>query len=209
MIRPDAFLSDLSAVVRQCCKININENMSTVIRTGKLPEQAISIGYARNGAYTDCYYIDISRKVTFEEYIESFYTTSLFKVERIILWWFARKPSSDEDAKQLSKGQSKRFAAWTVEHRLSNQILLCDYTNKTRSWLMVEYQDNTQAFVTRLYFGSVVIPKSVSNLGQTSFGLLFHLLSRFHHIYSRALLKAAFVKLEKKNEFTGKTYREY
>ena len=169
-----------------------------MVHVGKLPEDALSFKYAKNSAYTDCFFVDISRKVTFEEFIESFYTTSLFKVERILLSVIVRKPSSDEDAKQLSKGIIKRFAVWTVEQRLSNQVLLCDFTNNTRSWFMIEHQGGTQTDVTRLYFGSVVVPKSVSELGHASFGYLFHLLSGFHNVYSRALLRAAVVQLEKK-----------
>lgn len=170
----------------------------SAIQVGKLPEEALPIKYARNDAYTDCFYIDIFRKVSLEEYIEAFYTTPLIKVERTVLSLLARKPSTDENAKQLSIGQNNQFAAWTVECRLSNQILLCDFTKKTRSWLMVNDRINTKTAVTRLYFGSVVVPKSVSKVGQPSFGFLFHVLYRFHYMYSGALLKAAFTRLEKK-----------
>lgn len=140
------------------------------VQAGKLPEEAISIDYAKNNAYTDCFYIDIPGKITFEEYIESFYTTSLFKAERIILWLLARKPSSDEDVRLFSKGKSKQFSVWTVESRLSNHILLRDFTNKTRSWLMIEHQCDHKIDNTRLYFGSVVVPKYVLDAGQVSFG---------------------------------------
>ncbi len=168
------------------------------IQSRELPDEALSTKYAHSGAFTDCFSIDISRKVSLDEYIEAFYTTSLFKVERTVLSLFARKPSTDEDAKQLSLGNDRRFSAWTVENRLPNQILLCDFTNKTRSWLMVDYQENMLTPVTRLYFGSVVIPKSVSEFGPASFGFLFHTLSGFHYMYSRLLLRSAFVRLEKK-----------
>jgi len=48
---------------------------------------------------------------------------------------------------------------------------------------------------TRLYFGFVVVPKSVSKNGQGSFGVMFNLLDKFHGVYSRALLNAAYKRL--------------
>jgi len=172
------------------------------IQESKLPEKALSSKYVCYGAFTDCFFIDIPHKVSFEEYIEAFYTTPLFKLERVLLSIFARKPSTDENAKQLALGSVTEFSAWTVENRLPDQILLCDFTKKTRSWLMLDYQTDAQTPFTRLFFGSVVISKSVSGKEQTTFGFLFHALNRVHNLYSRALLKAAFRKLKKavKNE---------
>jgi hypothetical protein len=168
------------------------------IRTGKLPENALSAQYADDGAYADCYHIDIPRQIALEEYIQAFYTTPLFKVERAILSLVARKSSRDSEVDELSSGRSKRFSIWTVESRLPSQILLCDFTNKTRSWLMVASVENGETPSTRLYFGSVVVPRAVSENGQGSFGVLFYLLSGIHCLYSRALLKSAFAKLARK-----------
>lgn len=169
----------------------------TATQTEKLPKKALSLKYVSSGAYIDCFFLDISRKVNLEEYIEAFYTTPIFKIERTILSIFAHRPSTDDDVAQLSLGLTDHFSAWTIECRLPNQILLCDFTKKTRSWLMTVSQESNQAPITRLYFGSVVVPKSVSAAGQTSFGLIFHLLSSFHHLYSRMLLNAAYKKLKK------------
>jgi hypothetical protein len=44
---------------------------------------------------------------------------------------------------------------------------------------------------TRLYFGSAVVPKVDRASGRASFGIAFHMLSGFHRIYSRALLRSA------------------
>lgn len=169
----------------------------TAVQTEKLPRKALSYKYACNGAHADCFFLDIPRKVSLEEYIEAFYTTPVFKVERTILSIFARKSSTDNNVKQLSLGRTDHFSAWTVENRLPNQILLCDFTKRTRSWLMTVDQESDQVPITRLYFGSVVVPKSVPATGQASFGLPFHLLSGFHHLYSRMLLSAAYKKLKK------------
>lgn len=168
------------------------------IRKGKLPETAFSVLYANEGAFSDCYFIDIYQAVSLQKYILAFYTTPLFKVERAILSLIARKHSSDDDVRELSLGNTECFSAWTVEMRSSNQILLCDITGKTRSWLMVESLSNEKPLATRLYFGSVVTPRKTSKNGRKSFGVLFHLLGGFHRLYSRALLKSAFTNLSGK-----------
>ncbi len=66
-----------------------------------------------------------------------FYTTLLFKLERFILKWTVSKSSTDAQARQLSDGEIEQFAAWHVEGRNENEILMCDFGGRTRSWLMV------------------------------------------------------------------------
>ncbi len=93
--------------------------------------------YSKNGAYTDCYSTEISMRILFPEFIFAFYTTPLFKLERFILKWTVSKPSTDIQARQLADGVSMEFAAWHVEARSENEILMCDFLRRTRSWLMV------------------------------------------------------------------------
>lgn len=169
------------------------------MQVGELPDEALLGEYARQGAYTDCYFMELPRPVTFEEYVHAFYTTALFKLERKILSVAARKPSTDLDAQQLAQGRSGKFSAWTVEGREPNQLLLCDLTGRTRSWLMVREQRYGDERVTRLYFGSAVVPKSKSASGRASFGFAFHALSGFHRLYTRALMTAALAKLSQTN----------
>lgn len=138
--------------------------------------------------------MDIPRRISMSEYVATFYTTPLFKVERKILALFARRPSTDANARELAVGQATRFAAWDVEERANNQLLLCDFRGQTRSWLMVTSID-TSTKSTRLYFGSAFVPKSRSADGQPSFGFLFHALSGFHRLYTKALMRAAQAKL--------------
>ncbi|GHD58456.1 hypothetical protein GCM10007350_08350 [Jeongeupia chitinilytica] len=57
----------------------------TIIIACELPERALLQRYKRDGSYTDCYYMDMPRHIAMSEYISTFYTTSLFKVERKIL----------------------------------------------------------------------------------------------------------------------------
>ncbi|MDH5229949.1 MAG: hypothetical protein OEY38_07820 [Gammaproteobacteria bacterium] len=170
------------------------------VQTGKLPVMALSFRYKKKGAFSDCFFIDVSRKVSLEEYIVAFYTTPLFKIERSILSVFALKASTDQNAKQLSLGHTRKYSAWTVEERSPNQILLCDFSNRTRSWLMVQNLEDSHPTTTRLYFGSIVMPKARSKTATPSFGILFHMFGKFHNLYSRALLKAAYKKLHKTSD---------
>lgn len=168
------------------------------ICSSPLPQNALLNRYEQDGSYTDCYYIDVPHAISMSEYVATFYTTPLFRVERKILALFAGRPSTDADAKELAFGQSTRFAAWDVEERASNQLLLRDFLGQTRSWLMVTSIDPSTNS-TRLYFGSAFVPKSRSASGQPSFGFLFHALSGFHRLYTKALMRAAQAKLTSVN----------
>lgn len=141
------------------------------------------------GAYTDCYVTEIARTVSLPEYVEAFYTTPIFKLERLILKWSVSKPSTDAEARHLAHGATDAFAAWSVEVRASDQLLLCDFLRRTRSWLMVSAIDSYGSG-TRLYFGSAIVPVR-SRSGQTTLGFAFNSLLGFHKLYSRALLRAA------------------
>lgn len=137
--------------------------------------------------------MDMSRQVALSEYIAAFYTTPLFKVERLILTVAAGKHSSDIAAQHLAQGRAATFAAWNVEERSVNQLLLRDFLGRTRSWLMAEARQST----TRLYFGSAVVPKSISPAGKANFGFTFQALFGFHRLYTLALMRAAEKKLNK------------
>jgi len=163
--------------------------VTSSIRPGELPAHALLARYRDVGGFTDCWVVDVPRPVTHAEFVEAFYTTTLFGVERRLLAWFAGKPSSPEDARLLADARSDAFAAWTVEGRAPDQLLLCDFTRRTRSWLMVE--SLAAGAGTRLYFGSAVVPRRAATGVGGRMGVAFHALSGFHAVYSRALLGAA------------------
>lgn len=156
-----------------------------------LPANALLGKYARRGCYTDCYTTVVPRTVTHARFVTSFYTTWLFRIERLILKWLVSRPSSDDEARQLAEGHSDTFAAWSVEDRSENQLLLCDLRERTRSWLMVMPIAGAPGAATRLYFGSAVVLARSSDAEQSSPGLLFRALIGFHKLYSVALLRAA------------------
>lgn len=157
----------------------------SAVQAQELPEQALLARYSDVG-HTDCYFTDVPRDVTFEAYISAFYTSWLFKVERIILR-LVKRPSTDVHVAELAAGTRAQFAAWDVEDRTVDQLLMCDMAGRTRSWLHCTPVEGG----TRLYFGSAVVPDQKSG----KMGWLFHALMGFHKLYSVMLLKAAVRKL--------------
>jgi len=163
----------------------------TVIQTGELPHAALLNKYRQQGAYTDCYFMDVPRAISQAEYVEAFYTTSVFKIERMILSILASRPSTDLQAKQLATGEAADFSAWSVEGRAPNQLLLCDFQRRTRSWLMSVTDESGNSTRTRLYFGSAVVPNIDAATGRKSLGFAVHALMGFHRLYSRMLMASA------------------
>lgn len=161
------------------------------IRTCELPEQALLHKYLRSGAYTDCYVTDVTGEHSHARYVEAFYTTLVFKLERLLLKWLVARPSTDSQARELAAGRLESFAAWIVEDRNPDQILMCDFRGRTRSWLMCETAGTADSPMTRLYFGSAVVPVNSASSGEAKMGLVFGTLLGFHRLYSRILLRAA------------------
>jgi hypothetical protein len=149
-----------------------------------LPESALPRRYA--GHYTDCYASSIAIETCMPDYVEAFYTTTLFKAERVVLARVASLPSTDEEARQVSRGDRDTFAAWNVEARTDDQLLLLDFRRRTGSWFMCERHSSG----TTLYFGSVIFLAEEGAAGRRmSAG--YRALLGFHRLYSRALLSAA------------------
>lgn len=144
-----------------------------------LPQDALLQRYREQGAYTDCFAIDVPGQVAHAAFVEAFYTTAVFKLERLLLALFVARPSRDAEARELASGQRQQFAAWSVEGRAPDQLLMCDYAGSTRSWLMASPAGQG----TRLYFGTAVV--------RSRQGGVFRALLGFHKLYSRVLLRAA------------------
>ncbi len=162
-----------------------------------LPDGALLEKYSREGAYTDCYMTDVAGTVPLSEYVATFYTTPVFKLERLILKYAVSMPSTNDQARQLAAGALDTFAAWHVEARGTDQLLMCDFQRRTRSWLMVTPLAGASSPRTRLYFGSAVVPLKNARTGKQSLGLVFRMLLGFHQIYSRILLHSAKARIQK------------
>ena len=126
------------------------------VRAETLPVGCLLECYRDNGAYTDCFVTEVDGTMEHSEYVYAFYTSWLFKIERFILRWVVNKPSNDKDAAVLALEGGDRFSAWSVEGRTANQLLMCDYQKRTRSWFMTTPLDSRKR--TKLYFGSAVVP---------------------------------------------------
>ena len=159
-----------------------------MIRSGPAPREALHAKYARSGSYVDCFTTVFPGRVTHSQFVEAFYTSRVFKLERLILKWIVDKPSTDAEARELATGVRDRFAAWTVEDRSADQLLMCDYLGQTRSWLMIAACERDGLPATQLHFGSVVT--SVRKFP-------FNVLLGFHRLYSRILLSSARRRLAK------------
>jgi hypothetical protein len=167
------------------------------VESCSLPENALLKSYANDKhSYTDCYTTYVSAAVPLPVFVTTFYSTGLFKVERAILGIVASRRSTDAQAKELGMAHIDRFAAWHVEKRTETQLLMCDFSGRTRSWFMVEADHLAQGDRTRLYFGSAVVPTKNKDADKRSLGWVFSTLLGFHKLYSRALLFAAKSRLE-------------
>ena len=173
------------------------------IKACPIPENALLNMYRDRspsegvGTYTDCYSVDINGSVVQSDFVFAFYTTPVFKLERIILKYVAAKPSTDYQARQLADGSIDSFAAWNVEHRTEKQLLMCDFRGRTRSWFMVTPIATSGHPKTLLPFGSAVVPMKNRKTGKLELGGEFNVLLRFHKLYSKVLLHSAKLRLEK------------
>jgi len=166
------------------------------IRACALPGRALLQRYAKGSGYVDCYVTELPGAVDLAGYVQAFYTTPLFKLERVVLGLVGRR-STDHQARALAAGTLSTFAAWRVEERNDDQLLMCDLTERTRSWLMTAPAHDGAQEKTQLYFGSAVTAITVPATGRESIGPVFQALMGLHKLYSRALLHSACTKLQR------------
>lgn len=152
------------------------------IQACELPANALLRDYLKSGSYADCYTTEILGVVTQAEFVEAFYTSRVFKLERGVLALLAGRPSNDEQVRQLAAGHTTSFAAWDVEGREDQQILLSDFLGRTRSWLMSA--PSSDAAGTQLFFGSAVVPVVNRRTGKKTLALGFEALLGFHRLYA-------------------------
>lgn len=173
------------------------------IRACELPAGALLGEYKEAGAYTDCYVAEVARQVSQAEYVEAFYTTAVFKLERLLLGWLVSRPSTDTQAQDLASGNVRSFAAWNVEGQSDDQLLLSDFQGRTRSWLMSAPVLTGDSASTCLYFGSAVVTFARPPSGRAPMSFAFRVLLGFHKVYSRVLLRAAIARLARTGRHVG------
>lgn len=136
----------------------------------------------------DCFAVAVDRVVSLEAFVFAFYSSAVFRIERLILGILAGAPSTDAGARGLVDGSSLSFAVWRVGARTDTQLLMCDRYERTRSWFRVVALNDGR---TLLQFGSAVASRSGLRAMPRADGSLFRLLLKFHVIYSQVLLHAA------------------
>ncbi len=148
----------------------------------------------KDGFYADCFAVEMDADVSFAEYIAAFYSTRIFKLERLILRVMAAARSTDQEAIKLGRGETSQFAVWRSAMREENQLLM-ETKGRTKSWFMIEDLSRDGSPKTRLLFGSIVAPINATGPGKPKMGLLFSALLGFHRLYSKALLNATRARL--------------
>ncbi len=173
--------------------------MKTRIVAVDVPNGSLLAAVGRSGAYVDCYVTRVPGTVTHADFVEAFYTSWLFTIERMLLGQLASKPATDSDARRLARGESPVFSAWRVEARAVDQLLLADFTGRTKSWLMVVPGSSSGDVATDLRFGSAVVSLLDAHGNSRGMGIAFRLLLGFHKLYSRLLLRAARSRLVRRS----------
>jgi len=136
----------------------------------------------------DCFRTSVDQVVSLAEFVFAFYTSPIFRIERVILGLLAGTPSTDTEARRLADGSGMSFAVWRVGQRTATQLLMCDRFERTRSWFgVVPLSDGK----TLLQFGSAVASRSVERSARRIPVSLFRVLLKFHVMYSQVLLHAA------------------
>jgi hypothetical protein len=136
----------------------------------------------------DCFTVTVDRATDLAEFVFAFYTSPVFRIERLILCLLAGAPSTDAEALRLAEGSGASFAIWRVGERTATQLLMCDRYERTRSWFKVVPIDEGH---TSLQFGSAVASRGSQETESRWRGYLFKRLLRFHVVYSQILLNAA------------------
>jgi hypothetical protein len=175
------------------------------VRREPVPEGALLRTYwggrhpQRWGTYYDCFSVDVAQPVGLGEFVYAFYTSPVFRVERLILRLVIGARSTDADARAVADGSGTSFAAWIVGERTTTQLLMCDRFEKTRSWFRVL---PLPAGGTKLQFGSGIVEQPVAGGKRTGLSIGFRLLLGFHIVYSRVLLWAASQRVETHSRLT-------
>ena len=162
------------------------------IQACAVPAGTLLRRYMGGAGYADCYVAEVPGSVSQAAFVEAFYTSGLFKIERTLLRILASHPASDAEAKQLAQGAASAFSAWRVESQSAAELLLADMTGRTKSWLMaLPAPAGVGGVRTYLYFGSAVLPGEHRGAQRPAAGVAFKALLGFHKLYSRLLLQAA------------------
>jgi hypothetical protein len=169
-----------------------DEPVSSIARW-EVPEDALLKTYRggahpeRWGDYGDCFAMSVDRVESLADFVFAFYSSPIFRIERLILRVVLGARSTDAQARALADGSATSFAVWRVGARTATQLLMCDCYERTRSWFRVVPLEGGR---TLLQFGSAVAAARDGQTGAAAKGSGFRLLLGFHVLYSKLLLYA-------------------
>ncbi len=161
------------------------------VKSCPIPDNVYLARYQEQSrSYTDCFSVDISRRVSLSEFISVFFNTFLFRMERRVLSVFSS--STHQDVVDLATGSSDSLALWSVEARDDDQLLLSFGKGDVHTWLMVlpgvDGADSSRLyFGTGLHFGSTIIPEYKAGEG-ARLSTVYYPFIGCHRIYARLLL---------------------
>jgi hypothetical protein len=159
----------------------------TAIHACAVPEGSLLAAAVREGGYADAYRVALGQGATLAEWVEAFYTSPVFRLERGLIARAMDLPAGDADARALASGAASRFSAWQVQARTADELLVA--AGRTRSWFRVE-PAATAGSPALVFFGSAVLPRRSGGMGGA-----FWLLLGFHKLYSRLLIVSALRRL--------------
>ncbi|ORX96183.1 hypothetical protein K493DRAFT_407314 [Basidiobolus meristosporus CBS 931.73] len=144
------------------------------------------------------------RDALLNSYARAFYTSPVFKLERLLLGWFKSStqtpPETDKDilAKKFQVGDVVAVETYTVVKRDSNQVefkfsLQKDVIDGT-SWLAVQEPETEDGAYT-FWFGTAIYPAAEELAEFESRFKSDNFEARFHKLYSRVLIDMAVKKL--------------
>lgn len=161
-----------------------------IARAIAVPGDSLLHRYAlREDVYTDCFEVMLPVQADMAEFVEAFYSTWLFRLERGVLMLGTRQRISDAQLRDLAAGRSEGFAVWRVEARNASELLLADRHGHTRSYLAFVAKEGG---VARLIFGSAVLPATGGAMP-----VWVRAMMPLHRMYSKALLRLAERKLRR------------
>ncbi|WP_432201337.1 hypothetical protein ACRAQ7_03825 [Erythrobacter sp. W53] len=140
-----------------------------------VPSSSLLAGFGGPENYRDCFARDVPSAVSLSNFIEAFYTSAVFRPERLALG-LIRRGANNADAAKLARGKAANFATWDVIERTETEILLRDFQGATASWLCAQPDGDGS---TRLLFGSWLREPDRT---------IVRALIPFHVWYSRVLL---------------------
>jgi hypothetical protein len=172
-----------------------SQALQRAVRAVPVPDHSLLAELrSRGDAYADAFCCEVADKVALPAYVEAFYTSWLFRLERWVLAALGMR-STDAQARQLALGERDRFAAWKVGGRRDQELLMAETRGPTCSWFMVApMQVDGGKVATRLYFGTAIRGRGVQKdaaTGEPTLGPPHSTLLGLHLAYSQRLLAAA------------------